>query len=155
MVTSYLGDSQKAGKHLRYASVHIISADSNQVVLVDVILGARLFAESLSISIASIAASFRSVCGSLRKPPECNRQRCPAETPQEGQRTEDNCLSVKSRILMRMRLLQERYKNRSIPHTSCLRTSKRPKTSGKPVQVLINAVVSMGRRNTQPEPTSC
>ena len=109
MVTSYLGDSQKAGKHLRYASVHIISANSQSVVLVDLIFGARLLAESLSVSIASIAASFRSVCGSLRKPPECNRQRCPAETPQEGQRTEDNCLSVKSRILMRMRLQRKQY----------------------------------------------
>src|ERR1700687_4156852 len=35
-----------------------------------------------------------------------SRQRCPAGTPQVGQSTEANCFLVKSRILIRTRMLQ-------------------------------------------------
>jgi hypothetical protein len=43
------------------------------------------------LSMASIAESFRSTCGSERSAPECSTQRCPAATPHLGQGTEDNC----------------------------------------------------------------
>jgi|SRR6267143_4837913 len=45
---------------------------------------------------ASIADNFRSKCGSVRRPPECNKQRIPAATPHVGQGTEDNCSGVSS-----------------------------------------------------------
>jgi len=45
---------------------------------------------------ASIAANFRSICGSERSAPECNTHRSLAAEPQVGQRTEDNCFGVSS-----------------------------------------------------------
>jgi len=39
----------------------------------------------LLLSTALTAASFRSKCGSTRRPPECSSQRCPAAAPQLGQ----------------------------------------------------------------------
>ena len=56
----------------------------------------------LFVSTASAAASFRSKCGSTRRPPECSPQRCPAAAPQLGQGTENNCLDVRSFILIRI-----------------------------------------------------
>src|SRR6266480_1938294 len=38
--------------------------------------------EFLFVSIASAAESFRSRCGSLRRPPECSKQGSPGATPQ-------------------------------------------------------------------------
>jgi hypothetical protein len=52
-------------------------------------------------SMASAAASLRSKCGSVRRPPECNKQRRPGGTPHVGQGTEENSLGVRSRILTR------------------------------------------------------
>src|SRR5271168_3205604 len=49
-----------------------------------------------SPSLASIAASFLSTCGSERGPPECSTQRSPTPTPQVGQGTDDNCSGVSS-----------------------------------------------------------
>ena len=54
----------------------------------------------LFVSMASAAESFRSICNSERSAPEWSRQRCPAATPQVGQGTEDNCVGVRSFILM-------------------------------------------------------
>ena len=42
-----------------------------------------------SLSMASAAANFRSVCGSERGAPECSTQRSPAAAPHLGQGTED------------------------------------------------------------------
>jgi len=53
-----------------------------------------------STSTLSAAESLRSTCGSERNPPECKRQRFPAGTPHAGQGTENNCLGVRSLILM-------------------------------------------------------
>jgi hypothetical protein len=39
------------------------------------------------LSMASIAASLQSTCGSERRPPECGTQRSPADTPHVGQAT--------------------------------------------------------------------
>jgi len=55
---------------------------------------------NLSVSMASAAASLRSMCNSVRSPPECSRQRFPAGAPHVGQGTEDNCSEVRS--FMRM-----------------------------------------------------
>src|SRR5277367_1883106 len=49
-----------------------------------------------SPSLASIAASFLSTCGSERGPPECSTQRSPTPTPQVGHGTDDNCSGVSS-----------------------------------------------------------
>src|SRR3984957_10720889 len=47
------------------------------------------------VSTASTAASFRSKCGSTRRPPECSSQRCPLAAPQLGQGTDDSCFGVR------------------------------------------------------------
>ncbi len=44
--------------------------------------------------------SFRSTCASLRRPPECNKQRMPAATPHVGQGTENNCFAVRLLVLI-------------------------------------------------------
>jgi hypothetical protein len=51
-------------------------------------------------STASIAHSFRSMCGSVRNPPACSKQRFPAATPHVGQGTASKSLGVMSPILM-------------------------------------------------------
>jgi hypothetical protein len=53
-------------------------------------------------SIASAAASFRSMCGSRRGPPACSTQRCPTATPHVGQETDNTCFLVKSLIFIGM-----------------------------------------------------
>ena len=40
------------------------------------------------------------MCASLRRPPECNKQRMPAATPHVGQGTENNCFAVRSLVLI-------------------------------------------------------
>ena len=50
---------------------------------------------------ASIAASFRSTCGSERRPPECSTQRSTADTPHLGQATDACCLGVRSFFFIR------------------------------------------------------
>ena len=50
------------------------------------------------VSKASIALSFRSMCGSLREPPAASKQRIPAATPHIGQGTASNIFAVSSRI---------------------------------------------------------
>jgi len=49
---------------------------------------------------ASMAANFRSKCGSLRGAPECNSQPSPAAAPHVGQGTEDTCSGVSSLFFM-------------------------------------------------------
>ena len=56
---------------------------------------------SLLDSTTSIARSFRSMCGSLRRPPPCSKQRFPVATPHVGQGTASKCLGVMSPILIR------------------------------------------------------
>jgi hypothetical protein len=51
-------------------------------------------------SAASIAVSFRSTCGSLRKPPEWSSQRLPGPTRHVGQGTELNSSGDMSLILI-------------------------------------------------------
>jgi hypothetical protein len=51
-------------------------------------------------SIFSVAAYFRSTCGSERAPPECSTQRLPTATPQVGQGTEETCFDVSSRFFI-------------------------------------------------------
>jgi hypothetical protein len=68
-----------------------------------VVVDARLelrFKRLLSRSTTSITISFLSVCGSLRRPPACSRQRCPAGTPHIGHGSEGNCFLVKSLIFI-------------------------------------------------------
>ena len=60
----------------------------------------RLARRILFVSTASIAMSFRSMCGSLRRPPECSKQRIPAATPQVGQGTARNIPADRSLILI-------------------------------------------------------
>jgi hypothetical protein len=52
-------------------------------------------------STASIARSFRSMCGSSRNPPRCSKQRFPAATPHVGQGTASKCFGVTSPVLTR------------------------------------------------------
>jgi len=52
-------------------------------------------------SMASIAANFRSTCGSERGAPDCSTQLSPAATPHVGQGTEDNCSGVSSFFFIR------------------------------------------------------
>jgi len=51
-------------------------------------------------SIFSVAAYFRSTCGSERAPPECSTQRVPTATPPVGQGTEETCFDVSSRFFI-------------------------------------------------------
>jgi len=67
-------------------------------------------------SIASAAAPFRDMCGSMRRPPARSRQRCPTGTPQVGQGTEDNCFLVSFAIFIRMRFPQKPPQNCPIWH---------------------------------------
>src|SRR5467141_1709832 len=52
--------------------------------------------EFLFASIASAAESFRSRCGSVRRPPECSKQGSPGATPHVGQGTEKHSFAVRS-----------------------------------------------------------
>jgi hypothetical protein len=61
---------------------------------------------SLLDSTASIAHSLRSMCGSVRSPPACSKQRFPAATPHVGQGTASKCLGVMSPILIRKGYLE-------------------------------------------------
>src|SRR5712664_1639038 len=54
----------------------------------------------LFVSTASIAASFRSMCGSLRRPPECSKQGIPAVAPHVGQGTASKVIGAMSPILI-------------------------------------------------------
>jgi hypothetical protein len=56
------------------------------------------------LSMASIAANFRLMCGSERRPSECSTQRFPAGTPHVGHCTEDNCLGVSSFFFVKIRM---------------------------------------------------
>jgi hypothetical protein len=53
------------------------------------------------LSMASIAASFRSTCGSERRAPECSAQRSPADTLHVGQVTDACCLGVSAFFFIR------------------------------------------------------
>src|ERR1700732_5116377 len=55
---------------------------------------------NLSDSIASAAASLRSMCNSVRNSPEWSKQRCPTEAPHTGHGTENSCWGVRSFIRM-------------------------------------------------------
>jgi hypothetical protein len=57
-----------------------------------------------SLSMASAAANFRSVCGSERGAAECSTQRSPAAAPHLGQGTEDACSGVSSFFFIRTEL---------------------------------------------------
>src|SRR6267378_7996084 len=60
----------------------------------------------LFVSTASIASSFRSMCGSVRRPPECNKQGIPAATPHVGQGTASKVSGGMSPIRIRKRYHQ-------------------------------------------------
>ena len=60
---------------------------------------ACFISESLFVSIALAASSVRSMCGSERSPPACNKQSLPASTPHVGQGTASNSCGVRSIIL--------------------------------------------------------
>jgi hypothetical protein len=55
---------------------------------------------ALFVLTAAIAMSFRLMCGSLRRPPECSKQRIPAATPHVGQGTARNIPAGSSLILI-------------------------------------------------------
>src|SRR5487761_251856 len=63
---------------------------------------------------ASIAESFRSVCGSDRGPPECNTQDCPGATPHVGQGTDDICSGVNSFFFILR--LSDKTPRQSVPY---------------------------------------
>ena len=54
----------------------------------------------LFVSRASTAESLRSMCGSVRGAPECNKQRSPTAAPHVVQGTANSCFAVRSRILI-------------------------------------------------------
>jgi hypothetical protein len=102
------------------------------------------------------------MCGSLRSPPECSKQRFPAATPHVGQETASKCLGIMSLILIRKGYLNSFRKavrfetlrkecSEMIERSECLLRTGFP--SASLTQCLIDAVVSMGPRNTQLEPT--
>jgi len=66
---------------------------------------------------ASIAANFRSICGSERRAPECNTHRSPTAEPHVGQGTEDSCLGLSSFLFIYTNCITHQPRIRPILHT--------------------------------------
>jgi len=75
-------------------------------------------------SMVSIAANFRSTCGSERGAPECSTQGSPAATPHVGHGTEDNCSGVSSFFFIWTECHNTHPRNRSV--LNLVRTSRYP-----------------------------